>query len=824
MNHVLAQAEALATTFENDCPERLLADAASAARSCADALLDSGHFSDAERVVEAFLHHESIVTGEWGPIFEGMRARAKFAQDEFDVCLDVSTTALTRYQDRSLTELASLRTYRAATLWRRNRVEESIQLLGALRRDLLAMPDTVLHAACSLHLSSALNMAGDRSAARDMVHEALVSGRRCGSLFWTSLAYSNLSSIERQACRWAASIEAASRAVAGFRVLGNRVQLMHARRSMAITLWKRGRNSEALEAIHAGLREEAACASPMQASYIRMLEGLIHLHMGSLDLARTSLRRAQLAMGDASESRAALLVLEYIGDLELEQGRAQIALDTYRESLCHALALVPRGDIVAELRRRIAECHLVLGDAESAKREARLAIELAREIVERYDEAAAYRVLAEAHVRLGEPAEAKRVFETAFDIYDEIETPYEWGKLWMSYGDWLAEDQSSRFGNRSHALEAYRSAFECFERSEARLRLRQARAKLEAHSERMRAENEPYVPSELRPRPARRPKVSAELARRSQWALDTFGMVTRSEGILDMLEDVARVAVSDLPVLVLGESGTGKELVAQGVHRLSGRVGDFLAVNASAVPESMLESEFFGHMKGAFTNAVADKVGLFEAAHEGTIFLDEIGEMPVDLQAKLLRYLETGVIRRVGDTRDLRANARMVAATNRTRESLQKGAGFRSDLYYRLAHAVYTLPPLRQRGDDVELLLEHYLAEFNLAARRRVTLSDAARARLLEHGWPGNVRQLRAVLQKMVVSATHDGPLTPRDVPLDEGDEAPASLVEELDARLKASIESALREAKGNKTKAAELLNLRRTSLITKMKRLGLMP
>ena len=823
MKHVLAQAEALATAFGTECPERWLTDAASSARDCADALLDSGHFRSAERVVETFLGHESIAAGEWGPVFEGIRARAKFAKDDLQACLEVSTSALARYHGRPTRDLASLRTYRAAGLWRRNRVEEAIEALSDLRSDLLSMPDTKYHAACALHLSSALNMAGERIAARDMVNEALVSGRRCGSLFWTSLALSSLSSIERQACRWAASIEAAARAVAGFEVLGNRVQLMHARRSMAITLWKRGRNSEALTAIHAGLREEAACASPMQVSYVRMLEGLVHLHMGSLELARTALRRAQLDISDVPESRPNLLILEYVGDLELEQGRPQAALGIYQESLNHALATIPRGDIVAELRRRIAECHLLLGEPERAKCEARLAIELAREIVERYDEAASYRVLAVAHVQLGELEEAKKVFETAFGIYDEIETPYEWGKLWMSYGDWLAEEQSPRFGNRSHALEAYRAAFECFERAEARLRLEQARAKLESLNDRMRTENEPYVPSELRPRPARRPKVNAELVRRAQWALDTFGMVTRSEGILEMLEDVARVAVSDLPVLVLGESGTGKELVAQGVHRLSGRVGDFLAVNASAVPESMLESEFFGHMKGAFTNALADKVGLFEAAHEGTIFLDEIGEMSVDLQAKLLRYLETGVMRRVGGTRDVRANARVIAATNRSRESMQKGSGFRSDLYYRLAHAVYTLPPLRQRGDDVELLIDHYLAEFNRAAQRRVTLSGAARARLLEHGWPGNVRQLRAVIQKMVVSAPHDGPLTPREVPL-EGGEAPASLNEELEAREIAGIEAALRESNGNKTKAAELLHLRRTSLITKMKRLGLMP
>jgi transcriptional regulator with PAS, ATPase and Fis domain len=277
-------------------------------------------------------------------------------------------------------------------------------------------------------------------------------------------------------------------------------------------------------------------------------------------------------------------------------------------------------------------------------------------------------------------------------------------------------------------------------------------------------------------------------------------------------------------VLILGESGTGKELIAQNVHRLSGRVGEFLAVNSSAVPETMLESEFFGHMKGAFTNALADKVGLFEAAHEGTIFLDEIGEMSVDLQAKLLRYLETGVMRRVGGTRDVRANTRLIAATNRSRDDMQNGNGFRSDLYYRLAHAVYTLPPLRQRGDDVELLVEHYLAHFNRVAKRSVVLTDAARARLLEYGWPGNVRQMRSVIQKMVISTSHEGPLTPRDVPLDAGDGAPVSLNDELDAQERTSIEKALRETKGNKTKAADILDLRRTSLIAKMKRLGLMP
>ena len=657
-----------------------------------------------------------------------------------------------------------------------------------------------------------------------MAVEAWVSGRRCNSTFWQSLASQALASIERQACRWASAEDAARKSLSGFAALGNLYQASYTRRSLAITQWKRGKLAEARATLSAAIAEADETVTHLQKMYCELLEALILTHEGRPEEARSILAAVQSTRPAGADARSKMLVLEYLGDVDLEQGNAEPALGLYREALRQALALVPRGDVVAELRRRIAECQLLLGNAAEAKSEAITALELCREIHERYDEAATYRILGLACAKLGQPDEAKKYFAEGFAAFDEIETPYEWGKLWMAYGDWIADETAPGYGNPSHALEAYRSAVEHFERMGAMAKLAEARAKLDAHESRMRAENEPYVPSELRPRPTRRPRINAELARRSQWALDTFGMVTRSEGIFEMLEDIGRVAVSDLPVLVLGESGTGKELIAQGVHRLSGRVGELLAVNASAVPESMLESEFFGHVKGAFTNALTDKVGLFEAAHEGTIFLDEIGEMSVDLQAKLLRYLETGVMRRVGATRDVRANARVIAATNRSRAEVQRGRGFRSDLYYRLAHAVYTLPPLRQRGDDLELLIEHYLAEFNRTAGRHVTLSDAARARLLEYGWPGNVRQLRSVVQKMVISAQHEGPVTPREVPLDGNDGAPASLNEELDAQERVSIEKALRETKGNKTKAADLLNLRRTSLITKMKRLGLMP
>jgi transcriptional regulator with PAS, ATPase and Fis domain len=289
-----------------------------------------------------------------------------------------------------------------------------------------------------------------------------------------------------------------------------------------------------------------------------------------------------------------------------------------------------------------------------------------------------------------------------------------------------------------------------------------------------------------------------------------------------MLDEIANVAKSDLPVLVLGESGTGKELIASGVHDLSGRTGQFVAVNCSAIPATMLEDEFFGHMHGAFTSAAGDKMGLLELAHEGSVFMDEVGEMSLDLQAKLLRFLETHEFRRIGGTKNIRVNTRIVAATNRDREKMQNGDGFRSDLYYRLAHAVYTLPPLRQRGDDVELLVEHFLDLFCEQHHKHVLLSTSARERLLLNNWPGNVRQLRSVMQKIVISAPDEHVITPRELPVSDVETAPRGLDEELMDQERRRIVDALERTHYVKADAARMLRMSRTSMLAKMKRLGI--
>jgi DNA-binding NtrC family response regulator len=528
------------------------------------------------------------------------------------------------------------------------------------------------------------------------------------------------------------------------------------------------------------------------------------------------------ATGPLSESRPELLRLEYLGDVELEQGNAEAALKRYDEVLPHALALIPRGDVVAELRRRRAECYLMLGRAQESYDEAKAALELCLELGDRYEEAATYRTIARANAALARHDEAKKYFVHGFAMYDDIETPYEWGKLWMSYGDWLCGSDAGAYESLTGAREAYRAACDHFEHMGAELKLGHARERAAKLEQRLIDEGITEPAASEKPRPRRRPSLDREQQRRVQWAHDTFALVTRHRPLLELLDQVATVAVSDIPVLVLGESGTGKELIARGVHALSGRTGSMVEVNCSAVPATMMEAEFFGSVHGSYTGSTRDRAGLFEEAHQGSVFLDEIGDMPVDLQSKLLRFLETGEVRRIGANSGKRVDARLIAATNRDASKMQSGDMFRPDLYYRLAHAVFTLPPLRSRGDDVALLVDHFLDQFTQQARKRVSLSSAARERLLGHSWPGNVRQLRALMQRLVVQTPEGGVITPRDIPLADTTDAPRNFVEEMEGQEKVRILEALEKAQFIKADAARVLRMSRTTLLGKMKRYGI--
>jgi len=717
---------------------------------------------------------------------------------------------------------AMLRAYEGSCLWRRGEVDEAVRRLTTLLAELAQRPDSAATCLCALELGIALRLAADWTASRDAITEGWVAARRIGNAHWIAVAQLNLSRLEQMRCHWTAAAEAIKEAFTQFDDLGNTLFSAQCLRIAAIVDWKRGRCESALKFANDSRDVADSSSLPRERWLATLVRSLTLIHLGRFEEAKASLTSDPEWLVVSRSSRPSLLTAEFLADIDLEQGNAAAALPRYEAVLAAAMALVPRGDIVAELRRRIAECHLLVGEPRKALDEAQEGLAHCSEIHERYDGAATHRIIALAHAALGQNDEARKAFELGFTDFEEIETPYEWGKLWVAYGDWLASEGAAAYNNSSAALEAYRAAIDHFERIGAEYWLSQARQRLEALEARMRAENETYSPTHAKIRPARRSRRGADAQRRAQWAFDTFGIVTRNAPFITMLEQIARVAVSDLPVLVLGESGTGKELIARGIHQLSGRTGEFMAINCSAVPEAMLEGEFFGYLKGAFTNAVADKPGLLEVADGGSVFLDEIGEMSPDLQSKLLRFLESGTLRRIGATRDTSVQTRIVAATNRTRAALQSGNGFRSDLYYRLAHSVFELPPLRQRGDDVELLIDHLLDDFNRREGKRTALTLAVRSRLTQHSWPGNVRELRAVLHYMVVAASPEAALTPRDLPPLERANVPSTFEDETNADEKRRIVRALEQSKFVKTEAAELLRISRTTLLSKMKRLGI--
>ncbi|MBX3270581.1 MAG: sigma-54-dependent Fis family transcriptional regulator [Sandaracinaceae bacterium] len=266
----------------------------------------------------------------------------------------------------------------------------------------------------------------------------------------------------------------------------------------------------------------------------------------------------------------------------------------------------------------------------------------------------------------------------------------------------------------------------------------------------------PFEPSEVRAIVARAlARAGVQRVEEAEDGVEVLpGLVARSVVMRELAELVRRVAASAATALLLGETGTGKERVARAVHQLSPRAGGrFVAVNCAAIPAELLESELFGYRRGAFSGAVTDRAGLFEEAAGGTLFLDEIGDMRLSLQAKLTRALEEKAIRRVGEAEERRVDVRVVAATHRDLARMAATGAFREDLWYRLNVAAIAIPPLRERGEDVALLARHFLATFAAQGGEARELSDGALDALRAYAWPGNVRQLRAAIERAAIVA-----------------------------------------------------------------------
>lgn len=305
-------------------------------------------------------------------------------------------------------------------------------------------------------------------------------------------------------------------------------------------------------------------------------------------------------------------------------------------------------------------------------------------------------------------------------------------------------------------------------------------------------------------------------------------LIGRSPAIVDVIKMAQKVALTDTTVLLLGETGTGKEIFAEAIHQASHRHSKaFVAVNCSAFTKELLESELFGHKTGSFTGAVKDKKGLFEEADGGTIFLDEIGELDHDLQAKLLRVLESQQFLKVGDTKPTQVNVRILAATNRNLLEEMNKEGFRSDLYYRLSVFQITLPPLRDRKKDIRLLAEHFMDYFAHKVKKQLTgLSETFVEKLEAYRWPGNIRELKNIIERAVILAD-DHILDESLLPYEMQEPQPAksgsqNSVYDLSSVEKVHIQRVLNHAHGNRAETARLLNIGIATLYRKLKEYGL--
>ncbi len=327
-------------------------------------------------------------------------------------------------------------------------------------------------------------------------------------------------------------------------------------------------------------------------------------------------------------------------------------------------------------------------------------------------------------------------------------------------------------------------------------------------------------------------QAGAPSGKHDRSAASTTGcrFVTSDPGLLQELQDLVPISRVDIPVLITGERGTGKEVFAQEVHRLSGRPGALIPLNCAAIPAHLQEATFFGHARGSFTGAVAERRGAFELAENGTLFLDEIGDMSLEAQAKLLRVLEEKKIWRIGDSKARPVSARVVAATNKNIHELVRSGRFRADLFDRLDGHAVELTPLRTRRDDINLLIDHLLDCVNTEWGRNVTFPEDLRRLYKRYNWPGNVRELAQDLRRLAAYQT-EGPAEiqhsrvwerlegdGKDTALEpEGGVSPTLLEVQRQA-----IRDALERADGNQSQAARILGLSRTTLIGKIKRFGI--
>ncbi len=454
---------------------------------------------------------------------------------------------------------------------------------------------------------------------------------------------------------------------------------------------------------------------------------------GDLDTAKSRIEEA-LTIDMPETSREHTICIEYAGKIEADLGNRTRALSLFHKALAIEEKANPKSDTVSECLRHIADNLIAQGKPGKAIDYAKQCLDLSRTNYEAIEVAAANRALANAQSALGKPEEAESLFEEAIAGFREVEEVYELG---IAVHDLAAHRIRDGFGDVQTLLTGAEAIFNQLESPTWVERVQKLRADLEA--------SQTLGPAAQAGAPYGKLDRSA------------CRFVTADPGLLKELQDLVPISRVDIPVLITGERGTGKEVFAQDVHRLSGRSGALIPLNCAAIPSHLQEATFFGHARGSFTGAVAERRGAFELAENGTLFLDEIGDMSLEAQAKLLRVLEEKKIWRIGDSKARPVSARVVAATNKNIHELVRSGRFRADLFDRLDGHAVELTPLRTRRDDIDLLIDHLLDCVNTEWGRNVTFPEDLRRLYKRYNWPGNVRELAQDLRRLAAYQT-EGP------------------------------------------------------------------
>ena len=674
--------------------------------------------------------------------------------------------------------------------------------------------DAVLLAECHLRKGSVEYKTGNWTLARDHFLSALATFRwEPEQVSNLARCHNNLGILYRQARKWSEAVDCLEEALRLHRELKDGAREAITLLNLGVCHYRSGQIDTALPLLEEALAISRRLSLAPTECRATIAIAWVYCIRAQLTEAEKLARQALCLSRSMALKWEIALALELLGDVALGKGNTDEAAKFYNDGLLIAKKIVPEGDLAAELERKWAEVALSIGKTADAEASARRALGIAERVNDPIEVAASHRTLALVAGQNGNNKDATAHLGKALEILRGLPEKFELARTLCVAGQLAAQSRAVRiaFGDEEvHLIEARAL---CSQLGLAP-RIRDIDERL-AHLEEVRGSffrrRVPVVAPEMgKPRPAAR----------------IHGFITTDERIV---RDVEMCRNGEMNVLITGETGTGKELLARALHALCRPSSSpFVVVDCGTLPEHLIESELFGHAEGAFTGATSSKVGLLETANGGTVFIDEVGDLPLNLQTRLLRFLQEKEFRRLGETKTRRVDVRVIAATNSgLEEAIHKGE-FREDLYFRLCGMVVHIPPLRERKNDIEVLLEEFVGRFSKKYGKQVTLEPAALQLLFAYEWPGNVRELQFEIER-IISACEDGGVISTPAFSDRvrsrmgGQETVPcrTLKDGIDAFARAELHKALERNGWRKKPAARELGLSEFGLAKMMRRLG---